>query len=425
MNRCKNCGAEFDSPFCPYCGTKAEETTPYQESKKDNETPAPEAQAGKHEAENTPATSPTAPESTASNAAPEPAGDPVVGIPQPNAASNSADEQPETPPATSHTQGGPSPMPPKGPIAPQHATQESDNAEFQPPSQPDKEPVYIYKKLWFIGLITFLCPIAGIILAVVQKKPAKKAERAALIVVACIWMIAGIAIMGSMGSSSSTTGTASSTSSTSSSYNSSSQTSTTTPKKAEKKLSSITATYSGDTLSGTTIDDSNTGITVKASYSDGTSQTVTGWTVTNPGTLVGGSTNTFDISYQGKTCTLEIVPKLTEDEYKASCSEYSYEDLARNPDDYEGADVVFTGKVVQVLEGTSSTSYRINVTKGSYGIWDDTVMVVASKTDSGSRILEDDIVTFYGTYGGLYSYESVMGATITVPLVLAQYGDLN
>ncbi|MEF2845355.1 MAG: hypothetical protein ACLU06_00490 [Eggerthellaceae bacterium] len=234
MNRCKNCGAEFDSPFCPYCGTKAEETTPYQESKKDNETPAPEAQAGKHEAENTPATSPTAPESTASNAAPEPAGDPVVGIPQPNAASNSADEQPETPPATSHTQGGPSPMPPKGPIAPQHATQESDNAEFQPPSQPDKEPVYIYKKLWFIGLITFLCPIAGIILAVVQKKPAKKAERAALIVVACIWMIAGIAIMGSMGSSSSTTGTASSTSSTSSSYNSSSQTSTTTPKKAEK-----------------------------------------------------------------------------------------------------------------------------------------------------------------------------------------------
>lgn len=34
MNRCKNCGAEFDSPFCPYCGTKAEETTPYQESKK-------------------------------------------------------------------------------------------------------------------------------------------------------------------------------------------------------------------------------------------------------------------------------------------------------------------------------------------------------------------------------------------------------
>jgi len=52
-------------------------------------------------------------------------------------------------------------------------------------------------------------------------------------------------------------------------------------------------------------------------------------------------------------------------------------------------------------------------------------MVVASKTDSGSRILEDDIVTFYGTYGGLYSYESVMGATITVPLVLAQYMDLN
>ena len=67
---------------------------------------------------------------------------------------------------------------------------------------------------------------------------------------------------------------------------------------------------------------------------------------------------------------------------------------------------------------------RVNVTKGSYGIYEDTVYVIYS-VDSSNRVLEDDIVSFYGYYDGLYSYESVMGATITIPSVVAAIVDIE
>ena len=52
----------------------------------------------------------------------------------------------------------------------------------------------------------------------------------------------------------------------------------------------------------------------------------------------------------------------------------------------------------------------------------DTVLFVTY--DAGQvtgRILEDDILTIYGTVVGDYSYETVMGATITLPWI---HGDI-
>ena len=68
---------------------------------------------------------------------------------------------------------------------------------------------------------------------------------------------------------------------------------------------------------------------------------------------------------------------------------------------------------------------RVNVTEGSYGIWDDTVMAYYSYDEGESRILEDDIITMYGTFGGLYTYESVLGASITVPLIYVEVVELG
>ena len=36
-----------------------------------------------------------------------------------------------------------------------------------------------------------------------------------------------------------------------------------------------------------------------------------------------------------------------------------------------------------------------------------------------ARILEDDRVTVYGTSRGLYTYETVMGAEVTIPFIWA------
>ena len=51
-------------------------------------------------------------------------------------------------------------------------------------------------------------------------------------------------------------------------------------------------------------------------------------------------------------------------------------------------------------------------------------MVYYTRKDSSEgRILEDDIVTLYGKMRGTYTYTSVMNASITVPLMYAEYID--
>lgn len=71
----------------------------------------------------------------------------------------------------------------------------------------------------------------------------------------------------------------------------------------EKTLSSISATYTGGNVAvGTALTDL-TGITVTATYSDGSTANVTGYTLS--GTIAEGS-NTITVSYGGKTTTFIV-----------------------------------------------------------------------------------------------------------------------
>ena len=88
--------------------------------------------------------------------------------------------------------------------------------------------------------------------------------------------------------------------------------------------------------------------------------------------------------------------------------------------DYEGKLARFTGEVIQVLQDGNSYTLRVNVTDTGY-YWTDTIMVYYEADDGDPRILEDDVLTFYGWMEGMYSYESIFGATITVPLMMAEY----
>ena len=93
-----------------------------------------------------------------------------------------------------------------------------------------------------------------------------------------------------------------------------------------------------------------------------------------------------------------------------------YKAVSRDPDKYEGRYVKFNGKVLQVIEDGDLVAFRI-ASKGNY---DDVVFVIMEVPDDYSRILEDDRVEVSGKYGGLYSYETVRGDTITIPLVDAE-----
>ena len=113
---------------------------------------------------------------------------------------------------------------------------------------------------------------------------------------------------------------------------------------------------------------------------------------------------------------------LSMEEYQEKCESVAYKDIARNPSEFEGKMVKFKGKVIQVQESTYSKSvFRIDVTEDEYGFWDDTVYVTFKLEENASRILEDDIVEFYGICQGTTSYTSVFGEKITIPSVDAAY----
>lgn len=120
---------------------------------------------------------------------------------------------------------------------------------------------------------------------------------------------------------------------------------------------------------------------------------------------------------------IEKDPAQIESDYKESCEFIPYTDIARYPDNYNGKNVVFRGKVIQVSEGSFglSNTYRISVTEGEFGFWSDTVYVTYSVPDGGPNVLENDIVTFWGECKGTTSYTSVLGQKITIPKVDALY----
>ena len=108
--------------------------------------------------------------------------------------------------------------------------------------------------------------------------------------------------------------------------------------------------------------------------------------------------------------------------FKDSCKTYKYKEIARNPDKYVGKNVKFTGEVMQVSEGWfNSVTILLQVTKNEYGWYEDTVYCNYTYKDGEDKILEDDIITIYGTCEGDTSYISVLGSSITIPEVNIKY----
>ena len=117
-----------------------------------------------------------------------------------------------------------------------------------------------------------------------------------------------------------------------------------------------------------------------------------------------------------KDTTIETDQASVED-YKASCNNYSYEELARNPDSYKGKKITLHGEVIQVMEDGKRVSLRVNMNSN----YNQTVYITYTLKSGEGRILEDDILEIYGTFEGLFTYETVLGAELSIPHVDAKY----
>ena len=113
---------------------------------------------------------------------------------------------------------------------------------------------------------------------------------------------------------------------------------------------------------------------------------------------------------------------VSRENYIAECVTVSYDDVARNPDNYDGEKVVLSGTVIQVSEdaldlfSTNSVDFRVETTDG---IW----YVSYNRPEGESRILEGDYITCYGECDGVTTYISVLGGNVTVPKLIMKYHD--
>lgn len=120
----------------------------------------------------------------------------------------------------------------------------------------------------------------------------------------------------------------------------------------------------------------------------------------------------------------EAIEKKKKEEKKktmASFKEVSYKKLARDPDKYLASKIKLSGKIIQVIEGTDSTQYRMAVN----GNYDSIVLLEISSDKLKRRILENDQVTVRGLSLGTMTYESTMGGNITIPACMVEYFNFN
>lgn len=91
-------------------------------------------------------------------------------------------------------------------------------------------------------------------------------------------------------------------------------------------------------------------------------------------------------------------PEETEEEYKASCEEYKYKDVLRNPEDYVGKRIKITVKISTVHEASwlNDTKYYFAYSKGDYGWHEDCYGVFDKRAEQNPKLLADDIITVYG-----------------------------
>ncbi len=124
--------------------------------------------------------------------------------------------------------------------------------------------------------------------------------------------------------------------------------------------------------------------------------------------------------------------KYTEEEYKGMCEKLDYKSIARNPEANKEKKVYGTGEIIQVIEESGKyASFRINVTpvmnydNTKIAYYEDTILVYTFNYDSNNRLLEDDIIDFWGIVAGNYTYETVMGSNMTIPSIQVDYFKLK
>lgn len=104
---------------------------------------------------------------------------------------------------------------------------------------------------------------------------------------------------------------------------------------------------------------------------------------------------------------------MSKEEFIASCQEFDYKAIARNPDEYVGKNFKVNVEIFSTASGAwysdYDTYYKAYTDDGS-GIYFDHMIYLIDRQDKESdsylKILDDDVVTIYGTFNGMTETEN-------------------
>lgn len=106
--------------------------------------------------------------------------------------------------------------------------------------------------------------------------------------------------------------------------------------------------------------------------------------------------------------------------YIEKCETLDYTSIQRNPDSFKGKYVKTSGKVIQVSNGWFN-SVTLRVEDSSNNIW----YVTYTYEENESQIIYGDNINIYGKSDGVTTYTSILGSSVTIPSIKAEYIDIN
>lgn len=125
------------------------------------------------------------------------------------------------------------------------------------------------------------------------------------------------------------------------------------------------------------------------------------------------------------SATKKTSPSDVKKAFISSCSKYDYKKLARYPDKYKGKKITVKVKVSQIMDGGlfDDTTYYRCYTKGKYDTWfENEYIIIDERGENATKILQDDILTVYGTYTGTKEIERAITSTNdNVPAISMKY----
>ena len=130
---------------------------------------------------------------------------------------------------------------------------------------------------------------------------------------------------------------------------------------------------------------------------------------------LGFTSNVSSSGIEGTTKEIQLTYK----EYKSTIVDVSYNQLIRNPSIHIDKRMCFRGQVVQRIEdGEDRTNLRVATKKEilfNEEYYAEDIIYLTVYQDFGERLIEKDLIEFCGKFIGLKSYNTILGAQITIP----------